>query len=541
MVGDRASNRRIGPSGNGSRRQIQVDLAEPTAQRPPTLAPEPPRRGRRATGWLLLAGLLLLAAIPLCVRLRGLPPLTLRESQAVAQTIETWRHYETRLAETGSVWFDRLTPMTGGEPRLNRPPGRVWLNLLAFETLDETATSAAELRFHARCVSVVAALLTVTGVFWAGFSIGGLLTAGFSGLVALALPAMIYQGRLATPAIAETMFFTLAIAGALWAIRPFRPGPSPWRQGIGWSLAGLALGMAVLTGGAVAFPAVLLPLVVMILLRPGRARHFMGLIAATLLAALAITPWVLRVQQAGGGDPLAWLGPVVGSSWPELNDYVSLVLTRFGLLLLAVLPWTLWVFAGLLQPLSKSSAGHRGRLFLGGGWFVAAATVVLVSPSHGRGEVIIPLLPVGGLVVGQLFRQFTALSGEGRHARLWRLLRWPQVLGLALASVALPALLLLQDELLREAYLSERLTAPIHWSYAAGMATVLLGLVALSVRYTIRHFPARALVCWAMWTVIATTLVLIPAADGPMLRTRVADDASPSATSPAAAFAHNRP
>jgi hypothetical protein len=173
---------------------------------------------------------------------------------------------------------------------------------------------------------------------------------------------------------------------------------------------------------------------------------------------------------------------------------------------------------------------------------VAAATVVLVSPSHGRGEVIIPLLPVGGLVVGQLFRQFTALSGEGRHARLWRLLRWPQVLGLALASVALPALLLLQDELLREAYLSERLTAPIHWSYAAGMATVLLGLVALSVRYTIRHFPARALVCWAMWTVIATTLVLIPAADGPMLRTRVADDASPSAISPAAAaFAHNRP
>src|SRR5690606_24382401 len=147
-----------------------------------------------------------------------------------------------------------------------------------------------------RVLSCLLFLLTVTCVYWAGHCIGGYRTALFAGLLASVNPLLIYHGRLATPAIAVIAMMMLAIAAALWAIRPLRAAPSVTRQGIGWGICGLAMGAAAFIAGLGTMPVMACTILLILLLCPSRVSHLMGLIAAMLISALMIVSWIAVSQ-----------------------------------------------------------------------------------------------------------------------------------------------------------------------------------------------------------------------------------------------------
>lgn len=491
-----------------------------TAIRPGRDRTSPPTRRAGLLAWLALGACLVLAAIPMLVDLHR-PELDSAEAVAVATSVETWR----RRSElgTGSGRLEPWIPHLNGEPQLEAPPGATWLHLLAMGPLLPDSAAIDALILHARLVSVLFGLLTVAAVFWAGLSIGSLVTASLAALVCLANPVLLHQSRLATNAMPQLGLAMLSIAAALWATRPLKPAPSLIRQAIGWAVCGLALGLTVLTGGPAAGPLVLVPLLLILLLCPHRIAHLIGLIASVFIAGLLITPWSLYVHEQNPGAWRLWLSELV-PPWHDVAAYGRLTGSRLLLIAAAVLPWTVWLMGGFVQPLSTSSAGARQRMFIGWVWLLSVTVLLLLSPSgRGKLDVVMPALPVAAILIGQLFRQFSDLSAQGRHARFWRKGRWIHLALLGAASVAIPVAFYFRSA--PPADPTQTPVAPMHGLFWAGLAVVLLGLTGLSLRSALRHYPARALAWWALWTVVGFTVLVIPWARGPRVRSNVKDEA----------------
>jgi hypothetical protein len=220
-------------------------------------------------------------------------------------------------------------------------------------------------------------------------------------------------------------------------------------------------------------------------------------------------------------------------AWPTLDGpgvFGAAVLDRLAWVLVAALPWSVWLVIGVCQPFSTSSSARRGQMLLGWGWFVATGLAVLVAGVGLRGRSAWPLLPVGALLVAQVLRQFIELSAEGRHARLWRVGRWAQFAGVAVVSVVLPTGLWLQPRMVAWGWLARPLTGPVHWAFAAGLGVALVAIALISLRMVLRHYPGRAVVAWAVWTVVAATLTLVVATEGAALQPALAETPPLAAT-----------
>lgn len=483
----------------------------------------PPKQRDHILPWLTVLACLLLAAAPLLIEL-GRPDVVDRnEALTLATSVQTWRDARALRGDDGSLVPP--TPRFNGEPMVQRPPGVTWLHLIAFSTLDRADAPLESLILRGRLVSVAFALLAIAAVFWAGMSIGGLTTAALSALVCAALPLVVHEGRMATPAMPQLGAAMLCVAAALWAARPLKPAPALLRQASGWTIAGVALGATVLIGGIEIVAKVLVPLAIVLAICPRRLSYFFGIVAVVSIAALMVTPWALHVHEQ---DPTAWrswLGRVTPALWTRPAELVDVVGHRVVWMLLATLPWTVWLLGGLIQPLSTSSKGVRQRMFMGWVWFLGVVLLlVLLPPQRGSAELLLAL-PAAALLVAQVFRQYTDLSDEGRHARYWRLVRYPYIAVLLALSIALPLAMAWQHELHADGYLPRLVVPPMNWLYWAGLAAVLLGIVGLSIRFAVQHFPARALVCWAIWVIVACGVMSIPLARGPLYASAIKTDA----------------
>lgn len=447
------------------------------------------------------------------------------EARTLATSAETWRMYERTPTEEWG--FESFTPRYQGLDRIGTPPGTTWLHLIAFEIdrrFEDQSPTVERMILLSRLVSVGVALLAIAALYWTGYSIGGLPAAFFATIVCLADPIFIYEGRGASSVMPALAFATLSIAAALWAIRPLRPSPSLFRQGLGWVISGLALGLAILMDGPTVALPVVLSILVILLLSPRRISHTMGLIAAIFIGVLLVTPWLVHAHER---DPMVWwqwlerFEPPQGSP----GDIGRLVGMRLAMVLALALPWTIWLVVALIQPFSTSSTGQRRRLFLSWAWFVTVGVLVLALPGSDDLAVLAILLPASAMLIGQLFGQFAALSAEGRHVRLWRVLRWAQIVAMLVASVALPCLMIYGPALEAEGYIDRPLTAPLHWSYAVGMGMVLVLLMVLSIRSAVKQYPGQTLVIWAAWTLATVVMLAAPLARGPLGKSTVRDDA----------------
>ena len=435
------------------------------------------------------------------------------EAKTVATSIQTWRHYgELTKAHTLSV--ERYEPYLHGRSQWRHPPGLTWLHVAVLANTANDDAGVDRLILIARLVSAAAFILTIAAIFWAGHSIGGTTTALFAGLVCAANPVLVYFGRLATPTMSAIALQYISIAAAVWAIRPLRPAPSVERQFVGWLLCGIAGGLAVMTRGAWALPESALVIVMILILCPNRISHLLGLLAALLIAVLMVAPWVVYVH---GHDADAWREWVEAArpahDWFLAKKIWSEASHRILLVLAAILPWTLWVFGGFIQPFSTSSAGSRTRLFLGLMWFLVLLLMLLIRPSSGNLTDVIPLLPAAALLVGQLLNQYSTLVDEGRSPRLWRFLRWPHLLMLGVCSAAVPVVLYWNPDLFKQSVPGLMVPAVPTLAYAAGMGVVLMGIVLLSLRWSLRGSSRLSHFAWAIWTVILLSLLAFPATE----------------------------
>jgi 4-amino-4-deoxy-L-arabinose transferase-like glycosyltransferase len=483
----------------------------------------PPQQRGKLTAWLAMAGCLLLALCPLTVKLDQGDVVNDSEAQTVAMSAQTWKYLQQDLSRN-NAFLSLPRPRYDGRFAVNAPPATTWLHLLAFKMDTADPLDVENMVADARLVSVAFALLTIAAVYWAGFSIGGVMPASFAALVCLANPLFVYYGRMGGPTMVQLGFAMLAMAAALWAIRPLRPSASLFRQALGWTISGLTLGMAIMALGPLALSLFILPLLVILLLCPHRISHLMGLTAALLIAALLITPWVGFIYTQNPELWQGWIGNTLPKNLQQLGAYSGTAGTRLLLMFAAVLPWTLWLVGALVQPFSTSSVGSRQRMFIGWAWFLCVSMLLLLVPVTSGVKEMMPLLPVAAVLIGQLFRQYSDMSAEGRYVRFWRTLRWPHLFLLLMVSIMMPLLLYGEPIPGRMQYISNTLAPAMPGSYWAGMGVALVLVTLLSMRLAIKHYPGRALVTWSAWTVIAMSTLTIPMVRGPLFHNPLKDD-----------------
>lgn len=504
-----------------------ADDSTPTITAP---ARRPDARRDVGTAWLVLLGLLLLAALPLAIDLYTPARFDAGEARAVNTAVETAQR-KAGFDDTGYA-LEHWVPVYLGRLRPQHPPGATWLHVLVMPAFDRVADPADTATARARLATLAMTLLLVGAVFWAGHSINGLPTALFSALVALSMPALIFFGRLATAEVPTAAWTALAVAAALWAMRPLRRNPSLKRQFIGWLVCGLAIGMTVLTGGPLAMPTVVGPIIIIALICPHRLGHTLGVFAALALAVLLITPWSIHIHET---NPEAWhrwadsLDPTAAhGGW---RPYLLAVAWRLLAALAIAGPWLIWLVPALAQPFSTSTSDARPRMLLGWSWFLTTALLVACSPGEPRLRALIVVLPAAAVAIGQVIRQYHDLSAEGRHTYLWRSNRWLMVTLTAGLALVVPAWGYFQwpmpEPAARLAPWTGQLLAPMSLWFWFGLAIALLLTAGLGLRFSLSNHPGRAAGAWAVWVVIAACVLAIPLSRGEVMSTPVVYTQSP--------------
>jgi len=391
--------------------------------------------------WLVLLGLLIVAALPLLIDLTTPGIWSQQEALSVAVSAETMQR-QTPIADAETS-LQSWTPVYQGESRWDLPPGSTWLHLLMYTGMptdwaEAPAPDDKQWVVRARIGSVIMALLFIAAVFWAGYSIGGVPTGAISAMVAMTMPLVLGFGRHANPHIVALAWSALSIAGALWAMRPLRTAPSLIRQLIGWITCGVGLGLATISLGPVAIPGTLLSTVVLAMLCPRRIGHIMGLIASPALAALLLLPWAMHVH---GHDPdvwQQWLGKLA-PDWGQtgLGEIFQRAGWRLALAAMFCGLWLIWLIPALTQPFSTSTGSARRRMLLGWGWLVTALLLIGFAPGETRLAGLLLAVAPASVAVGLVIQQFHDLSAEGRHARFWLIGKWLTCLSMLVLAIAL--------------------------------------------------------------------------------------------------------
>ena len=143
----------------------------------------------------------------------------------------------------------------------------------------------------------------------------------------------------------------------------------------------------------------------------------------------------------------------------------------------------------------------------------------------GYASLAVLVLPGLAVALAQMFRQFSDLSGEGRHANLWQGIKWPFAVMLGVLSVVLPLAVYGRDWMVDQGWLDGVFAASMPTWWLAGMIAALGILAGITTRYALGHRPGRTVAFSALWSVCATTLVLMPISRGPLADSPMRADA----------------
>jgi 4-amino-4-deoxy-L-arabinose transferase-like glycosyltransferase len=305
-----------------------------------------------------------------------------------------WIPDETRYADVAQGMLesgDWITPTLGGAPYPEKPPFFFWV----------TASLAAvglPLELAPRAVSVAAGILTVALVPIIGSALGmATPLAGRAALLLATLPFFLAYAQMGILDAGLTLLVTLAIAAKLLRAR-VRAG----RRAALALLEGVALGAALLTKGPVAL---LYPLGLRLgglaagpasPARPDRGDVFAG----SLALAIALV-WLSLVWRENGQDYA--LALTVGQlSRRVIGDLQTPHARPPGFLgvctLLALLPWTAFGASALrrLRAMPRALARAEGGPLLG--WLVVPVLLLTLLPSQ-QPHYALPVLPAAALLL----------------------------------------------------------------------------------------------------------------------------------------------
>jgi 4-amino-4-deoxy-L-arabinose transferase-like glycosyltransferase len=426
--------------------------------------------------WLRLAALVLLTVPPLWVGLGDADCQFHMEVRAVASSQETWM----RLADDAQAW---RVPSWNGQPRINKPPLVVWMNLLAWAGLPADAPVDV-LVYRARLLAAALGWLTLLGVLWMGRTLVNT-RFGFAAAVVTGTNLFFLRNvRLATYDTYLLAFCTLSMAAALWALQP--QGTRASRHRWGWALAGIFLAAGLLSKGPMALLLGGAPMILLCALQPAGRRSWRGLAGALGLALAMTLPWYVYVWHTVPDAVALWR-----TEFSAERDHGQPPWYYLGLLGL-VFPWTLWLVAGLLH---RGRADPRLRPALL--WFIWIF-VVLSLPGAKQQRYILPILPAVGLLVAGVLLQPAPF-------RVWTRLHTALLLG---AAVVVSGLGFLPEPWLTRAGFDypAHLGWPAAWSLGPGL---LLFVLALKAGYVARAgWNERALWITAVGLVVAATPAL---------------------------------
>ena len=396
---------------------------------------------RAELGVLLV--ILAACALPMWINL-GLRDTThTMENLAVFSSQETWlrQHGWHDIPAEPRAW---AMPSRNGEPRLRKPPGVVWANLLAWADLrpgDANATPD-DLLYRARLVSVAMGLVLMAGVYGIGRQLGDRRTAWLAALVAGTMIFTQKQARYASYDI-----YMAAWLAAAWAAVPMRSlfafGPSrAWRDAGRWGFAGAALGVAWMCKGPLALAVFAVMLAgVAAAARSGRGlrRLAWGLPLAIGVAGVIALPWY------------AWaamhypLGEAIFAEAAHVQQRSSPPWFYLGLLGL-VFPWTVFLIGGLCLPWMRLD-GSRRRQALAAWWAFVFIVVMFTIPSAKQQRYILPIVPAAAVLIAQLWRWHRELAAAGEDDPGGAALRWPHAVLLIGGAIWFGPFALWQEQL----------------------------------------------------------------------------------------------
>jgi 4-amino-4-deoxy-L-arabinose transferase-like glycosyltransferase len=342
----------------------------------------------------------------LTVDLDRLGPQPGMEEYALLGSRETWKRQHE--GET-DAW---LAPSMNGNPRLRKPPLMVWAHMMAWTGLDPATASPATLIERARLVSAGFAVVLALGTFWIGCTLRDRELGLFGAGISLAMLLLQQQARLATYDMPLTALSSIAIAAALWAMRPFEAtGARCARVLTGWILAGLAGGAAVLTKGiATALLLIALPVLLIALLDRrrsiGRALGFAGML---MIIAAGSGWWFIYIH-----DRYPKLVSVMSAEYTLNTTEPSPVYYYLKLLWWVTIPWVVFVAAGLIHPFTMSVDESRRRRRAVWVWFIALL-VLFSIPAAKEDRYLTMAGPALAVVMAQVWRDQLMLAQENRR------------------------------------------------------------------------------------------------------------------------------
>lgn len=470
---------------------------------------------QRPQGAALLLLALLLALVPLLWQVDGPDVVSPSEARMLATSIETWQKRGTLAAPSGPS-FEQMVAYRNGMPQYRDPPAPHWLQQIMFAAFppDHSDELPQALIHRGRLLSVLLAVVTLLCVFWAGQSFAGARAGALAALLLASNPVFLHHAHTASGIMHHLAWATVAIASALWAIRPLKPAPSVERQFLGWVCCGLALGLAFLTAGLLAAGTVAAPILVILILVPGRISHLMGLLAALLIATLLCLPWVIYAHEHDPQTWRTWFGQLVPESGWTPQTMATQAGHRATLLLTCMQPFALWIIAGVIQPLSTASRGDRMRMFVPLAWLAMVVYVLLTAPHTPSWSDMTLALPAFAVTLGLVFRHYDERAAEQRYSRTWRWIRHPHGILLVLASLVVPAALYRPDFLQQQGWLEQGVLPPAPWPLAVALGAGLMMLAAAGLRSAHQHRPGNALAWWSLWGMLLVTSLADPLSRG---------------------------
>jgi 4-amino-4-deoxy-L-arabinose transferase-like glycosyltransferase len=457
------------------------------------------RRDASSTGGALtiaaLLAVLLLSLPGFCFRLEQGVPHSWHEGATLATAQETWLRQHRGIDD---AW---VVPYVNGAPRVVKPPLAVWSAMLTWTGLSPDDVELQTLITRARLGGVVMGLLTVAGLFWIGTTLIDIRLGALAGLFAATLPYFQEYARI--PAYDNYMlgWCTLAVAAGMWSMRPFSSAPGLARRLIGWGMAAVFLWLGWMSKGPqsiVWFAAGTAPVIAL-----DRRRRWVNLVAmvvAIVLAAAMYWPWHAALGREVENPSASLLGEYSGPKW----DYRPFwwYVPRLYLLL----PWLIWVIAGLVHPWARASGDARRVRLIAWMWFLIVLVAVSVFPAKVH-RYLLPIVPSAALLGAQVWRDHIALARDGRPDRTASRLYVPHWIVVLVVSIGVMLLFATPEWAVERGWVEPYVRNALGPAASLALGVVLLGLGAAGWRWHARMRPDLAAAAAIVWAVILTTLM----------------------------------
>ncbi|MCC6579737.1 MAG: hypothetical protein IT440_04795 [Phycisphaeraceae bacterium] len=458
----------------------------------------PPRAGR---AFAAMAFCLLLCAWPLYVALGTRDTIHTMENISLMSSQETW------LRQWG--WHDIpaekdawLVPSQNARPRYNKPPLVVWVNMLMWSDLTPAGSTVEQLTFRSRLASATMGMVMLAGVFWIGLSLGNLRTAMLSTLVAGSIWFFQRQARNASYDVYLVAWATMAIAAALWAMRPWKASPSLVRTLGGWALAGVFLGLSILSKGALAIVITVIPLILMMaILRDRWKSAALGLAILILAAAAVAAPWYIHIEQTFPRSTQT-LASEYGARRAEFQ-------TPFYYLALVALvwPWSVYLIASLFHPF-KLARGARGKqVFIAWAWFLFIF-IFFSIPGAKEQRYILPILPAAALMAVQVWQDHQKLEETGGHDPGMIALVWPHWLGMIAVAAMIGPFLAMQQWMVDHQWADQQPIGQLSLWAGLPISAALLAIALMGLRRHLQCRIASAMNLSVAWALIFSSTIL---------------------------------